>query len=315
MRAFVMAAGKGTRLRPLTDVLPKPSLPVANEPVLGRLLRDLAQHGIREIAANASYKADLLQAVIGDGTAYGVNLEWSVETELLGTAGGVKKMDAFLREGDDIFIVLSGDGLHDIDITAAVRAHRDKGALATIVLSRVDDPSEYGVAVLDARGFITGFQEKPAREDALSDLCNTGVYIFNTSVLDRIPAGEFYDFGDNLLPELVGEGAQVLGVVHDGVWNDIGGLDAYRESNLYLAAEAGLIVHGAATVHPSAELTAPVVIGAGATVGANARIASSVILPGAAVPEGAVLAAAVFGSTDGLLEWADDLRSELVAHS
>src|SRR5262245_58862949 len=120
MRTFVMAAGKGTRLAPLTDCVPKPAIPVANEPAMGFMLRLLARYGFRDVASNISYKADQMRQVFGDGSAYGVNLTWSHETELLGTAGGMKKLESFLRQGDDPVLVLSSDGIHDVDLAAVV---------------------------------------------------------------------------------------------------------------------------------------------------------------------------------------------------
>jgi len=163
MRAFIMAAGRGTRLAPLTDVVPKPLIPIANEPAIVGLLRTCARHGIRDVVINVSYMGDQLINAVGDGSSLGVRVVWSQEDEPLGTAGGMKNAEALLRDGDEPVLVLSGDGLHDIDLSAAAAAHRAAGVMATIVLCPVDDPQEYGVAVRDEGGFITSFQEKPSQ--------------------------------------------------------------------------------------------------------------------------------------------------------
>lgn len=331
MRAMVMAAGRGTRLAPLTDVLPKPALPVGNEPVMGRLLRRLAAQGFREVVVNISYKADDMRRIFGDGSAFGVAITWSHEVELLGTAGGVKNAESFLRRDDDQpVVVLSGDGLHDADVVELMRRHTAAGAFATLGLTRVSDPSEYGVAILDEHGLITAFQEKPSRADALSDLANTGIYVLDPTVFDLIPDGAFHDFGNDVFPRLQREGRPMLGVELEGYWNDIGGLEAYRDSNLAVvdgrldagdgsaasdedAASAGVLVHPTADVHAQASLVAPVVIGAGAVVEQGARVARSVVLPGARVAAGTMLAAATVGDVEGLAAWASSLAEHDVA--
>lgn len=319
MRAFVMAAGKGTRLAPLTNCLPKPAIPVANEPAMGFLLRLLARYGYREVVSNISYRAEQMQQIFGDGSAYGVNLTWSIEPKLLGTAGGMKHVESILRNGDEHVLVLSGDGIHDVDLAAVVRAHREAGALATLVLTPVEDPAEYGVAIVGDDGLITGFQEKPAAGTELSNLSNTGIYVFEPSVFDQIPADTFYDFGSELIPAMVDSGQMVLGWVHPGYWNDIGGLEAFRDGNFALldgrldllgersddAWPDDVLVHPTANVASDAVLQGPVIVGADVTICSGAQITRSVILPGATVPEGVLLAAATYGSAQGLEHWSD----------
>ena len=322
MSVFVMAAGKGTRLAPLTDVLPKPAIPVANEPVMGRLLRLLARQGFQRVVCNIAYKADVMERVFGDGTAYGIDIVWSRETQPLGTSGGMKFAEQELRSGDEPVVVLSGDGLHDIDVAALLREHRESDALVTIALTRVDDPSEYGVAVIDDTGRITGFQEKPAAHDAASNLANTGIYVINPEVFDRLPAaGAFSDFGSEVFPSMLADGHHIRGVEISGYWNDVGGLDALRRGNLdvvsgVLADEHPVdlsgdqhLIHPAADVGVDVTLLGTCVVGPGATIGAGAHIADSVVLPGAHIPAGAVLAAGIFGDAAALGTWADNLGS------
>lgn len=333
MRAFVMAAGRGTRLAPLTDILPKPTLPVGNEPVMGHLLRLLARNGVRHVTSNIAYLADRMEAVFGDGTPWGVELTWSREPELLGTAGGMRFAEGTLLDGDEPVLVLSGDGLHDVDIAALVARHRDAGALATIALTHVDQADQYGVAVVDEDGWIGGFQEKPAPGTELSNLANTGIYVFSREVFDLLPpAGKFHDFGDDLFPELVrlaaGDGRQrLLGVAVDGYWNDIGGLEAFRQGSLALLdgqldilvrheQDGGswgdqVLVHHTARIDANVTFVGPCIVGPHASIGHDAHIAHSVVLPGARVPEGALVVAATFGDVDGLRRWADELAAPI----
>jgi NDP-sugar pyrophosphorylase family protein len=268
-----------------------------------------------------------MQQVFGDGTAYGVDLHWSVEHEPHGTTGGLRIAESQLRDGDEPVLVLSGDGLHNVDVSQLVRLHRERGGLVTIALTPVADPREYGVAIVDDAHRITSFQEKPALGDALSNLANTGIYVLDPAVFDLIPpAGEFHDFGDHLLPAMLAEGLPIAAVTLDGYWNDIGGLEAYRDSNLaavdgrtdgLMSAQRDdaspsaygddVLVHPTADIAPDATIVGPAVIGPGARIGAGARVARSVVLPGADVPAGSLLAAATFGSVEGLTAWANSL--------
>ena len=308
---FCMAAGKGTRLAPWTSVVPKPALPVANEPAIGHLLRLVARHGYRNVTANASWLGDLLVGMVGDGTSHGVSLEWNIETEPLGTAGGVLAAQDRLRDGDEPIMVLSGDGLHDVD-------------LATLALLPVVDPSHYGVAVVDDRDHVSGFQEKPARGEEKSRLANTGIYVFSPRALDLCAKWGMTDFGSELLPRFVQDGEHVHAhAISGSYWNDIGDLDEWRESNVAAATGEidlgfdregdggawgdGVLVHPSADIDPSATIEGPCVIGAGARIGANAHLRSALVLPGGEVPANQVVATGTVGTLDGLRAWAESL--------
>lgn len=321
---FVMAAGKGTRLAPWTNVVPKPALPVANEPAMGYLLRLLARHGYRDVVANASWLSEVLVAIFSDGSAHGVQLSWSVEDAPLGTAGGVLAAQDRLRDGDEPILVLSGDGLHDVDLAAVERAHRESGALATLALLPVADPSEYGVAVLDGSGRITGFQEKPARGTELSSLANTGIYVLQPELLDLCASWGLTDFGSELFPRLLSAGMHVQAhTLGETYWNDIGDLDEWRASNVAVIEERveigpgawsdaaadgdGVLVHPTARIGDDVELTGPCIIGAGATIGDGARLRSALVLPYAEVAPSLVVASGTVGSLDGLARWAREL--------
>ncbi len=219
MKAIIMAGGEGSRLRPLTCDCPKPMMRLMNRPIMQYAVELLAAHGVTEIAATLGYQPDAILDYFGDGSALGVSLRWFVEPAPLGTAGGVRQAREML---DETFAVLSGDGLTDLNLTEAAAFHRQRGALATLVLRREPNPSEYGVVCMDEDGRIRRFYEKPGRCDLVSDLINTGVYILEPEVLDRIPADRPYDFGHDLFPRLAEEGAPLFGYVMNGYWCDVG---------------------------------------------------------------------------------------------
>jgi len=315
MRVMIMAAGLGTRLRPLTEHLPKPIAPVGNRPVIEYLLRNIATTSATGAVINLHHGADQIMAVIGDGSRFGVPVTYSVESELLGTAGGTRNCAPTLLEDDDVFLVTSGDGLHTIDLQALVDAHRASGALATLTVKPVHDVTGFGVVVTDPDGRVTSFQEKPAPADALSNLVNVGVYCFSAAIFDEIPAEGVSDFGTEILPRLVAEGRDVRAWKTEAYWSDIGSLAELLNANLAVAQgsvdvdAAGELLLGvgatATGVDPDATITGPVLIGEGAIVEAGAavigpavigprarivrgaRVEGSLVLPEANVPSGA----------------------------
>jgi NDP-sugar pyrophosphorylase family protein len=284
VRAMIMAAGLGTRLWPLTGLIPKPMVPILNRPALYHILRLLRRHGVTEVVMNLHHFADTITSYFADGEWMGMELGYTLEEKLLGTAGGVKNNEAFLSEGT--FLVMSGDALTDIDLTALVGAHKATGALATLAVKEVADPSLYGVVVTDSEGRIAGFQEKPSREQALSCLCNCGIYVFEPAVFDHIPAGSFYDFGSRLFPELLAAGERVYAHTVSGYWNDVGNLVEYRRGNFDALAglvrvempgrqvEPGVWLGERTFVARTVTMQAPVLIGS------DCRIEEDVVLEG-----------------------------------
>ncbi len=230
MKAFILAAGYGKRLEPLTKAVPKPMCPVANKPIMQYNIELLRKYGIKEITANIHYFPEQVENYFGDGSPLGVNLKYSFEEELLGTAGGVKRM-ADAEKLDDTFIVISSDILTDININRLIAYHKSKRSLATIALVPMADVSQFGVVVVDGQGRISAFQEKPSSEEALSDLVNTGIYIFEPEILDLIPSGKFNDFGKDVFPQLVRNSAKFYGYKMVEYWNDVGGLEKLRFAN------------------------------------------------------------------------------------
>lgn len=241
MKAMILAAGKGTRVRPITYLIPKPMIPIIHKPVMEFLVELLKSHGITEIMVNTSHLADQIETYFRDGQPWGVQMAFSFEghfedgepiAEALGSAGGLRKIHDFSGFFDDTFVVLCGDALIDLDITSAVNFHREKGALATIVLREVPkaEVPSYGVVVTDDDGRIQTFQEKPSVEEALSTTINTGIYIFEPEIFNYIPSETVYDIGGDLFPALVESGAPFYGVSMGFQWVDIGQTPDYWEA-------------------------------------------------------------------------------------
>lgn len=241
MKAMILAAGKGTRVRPITYTIPKPMIPILQKPVMEFLVELLRKHGFDQIMVNVSHLADEIENYFRDGQRFGVQLSYSFEGSIedgkllgkaVGSAGGMKKIQDFYPFFDDTFVVLCGDALIDLDLTAAVQQHKEKGALATIVMKSVprNAVSSYGVVVTDDKGRIKAFQEKPAVEDALSTSINTGIYIFEPEIFQHIPSGCEYDLGGDLFPKLVEIGAPFYGITMDFEWVDIGKVPDYWQA-------------------------------------------------------------------------------------
>ena len=241
MKAMILAAGKGTRVRPITYTVPKPMIPILQKPVMEFLVELLRHHGFDQIMVNVSHLADEIENYFRDGQRFGVDIAYSFEGSIedgkllgkaLGSAGGMKKIQDFSPFFDDTFIVLCGDALIDLDLTAAVQWHKSKGSLATIVMKSVprDKVSSYGVVVTDGDGKIKAFQEKPEVEEALSTSINTGIYIFEPEIFEHIPSGCEFDIGGDLFPKLVEIGAPFHGITMDFEWVDIGKVPDYWQA-------------------------------------------------------------------------------------
>jgi mannose-1-phosphate guanylyltransferase len=241
MKAMILAAGKGTRVRPLTYDLPKPMIPLLGKPVMAYLVEHLHKHGVTEIMVNVSYLHDKIEEYFGEGEQFGLQIGYSFEgytkddgevvPEPIGSAGGMKKIQEFGGFFDDTTIVLCGDALIDLDLKAALLEHRRKGALASVITREVpwDKVSSYGVVVSDEDGRITQFQEKPSQQEALSNFISTGIYIFEPEVIDMIPSGVSFDIGSELFPLLVERGLPFYAQRRPFNWLDIGTMSDYWE--------------------------------------------------------------------------------------
>ncbi|HET9096937.1 MAG TPA: NDP-sugar synthase [Candidatus Baltobacteraceae bacterium] len=305
MKAMILAGGLSTRLYPLTKQVPKPLVPVVGEPNAVHLIRYLKAHGIDRIAINVHYLADMIVDTLGDGSAYGVRLEYLHEKVLLGSAGAVEQMKYFL--GDAPFVVVGCDDLTDIPLDRLLAFHREKQAVATIGLVQREEVDQYGVVVTAPDGRITGFQEKPAKGTERSKLVNTGIYAFTPEIFDHIPAGVFYDFGKNVFPALQQAQAAFYGYDARGAyWCDIGTPGEYRRATHDVLSGAFRIpghvpitsdvwIGAGARVAKDALITGPSVVGDGVEISSGARIERSIIWQGARIGEGAALRNAIVG--------------------
>ena len=245
MKAMILAAGRGTRVQPLTYELPKPMIPVLGKPVMEYLIEQLAAHNFRNIMVNVSHLPESIENYFGDGRRWGVNIGYSFEghiekgkviSEPLGSAGGIKRIHEFGGFFDDTFLVVCGDAIFDLDLTAALRRHWQSGAKASIVVHRVprERVSNYGVVLCDGRGMITSFQEKPSVTEAKSTLVNTGICLFEPEILDQIPSAVAYDMGSQLLPKLIEKQLPFQAIELPFHWVDIGRLSDYWSANQQL---------------------------------------------------------------------------------
>ncbi len=291
VQAIIMAGGEGMRLRPLTAYIPKPLVPLLGEPVMGYSLKLLKSFGVTDVGATLWYRPKEIRDAFGDGGAYGVRLKYYEERVPMGTAGSVKMARGHLK---GTFIVLSGDGLTDCDLKQAVAFHREKQALATLVLRRVHTPLPYGVVMCDGEGRVTRFIEKPAWSRVFSDLVNTGIYILEKEVFDHIPDAGAPDFGKDIFPALVQGGLPVYGFETPAYWCDVGDLPAYLTAQrALLQGETAFPVAAGmdplAQADPTARLEGECRIGKGTVIGPGALIRDAVIGENCTVAAGAVI--------------------------
>ena len=294
MLAVVLVGGEGTRLRPLTYTRPKPMLPVCGISILERKLTHLAAHGITEAVLSLGYKPDAFIDAFPGSEVAGVKLRYAVEPSPLDTAGAIRfaaLLGGYDRSNEP-FVVMNGDVLTEIDLTAQIALHRRVGAEATIALTQVEDPSVFGVVPIDEAGRVVAFIEKPLRHEAPTDWINAGCYILEPSVLGRIPEGERISIERVIFPRIIGDRG-LFAMQSAAYWIDAGTPDTYLRANLHVAGDS--FVHDTAAVADGALLD-QAVVDAGASVGAGAVIRRSVLLPGASVAAGATIEDSVLGS-------------------
>ena len=322
MKALILAAGRGTRVQPLTQSIPKPMLPILNKPVMETLIELLRHHGVNQIVINTSYLSAEIESYFRDGQRLGVEIAYSFEGSLqdgqildqpLGSAGSIRRIQDHSGFFDEPFFVLCGDALINLDLTRMAAEHRRRGAIATIALAEVDrqEVSSYGVVVTNPDGWIRDFQEKPAVEDARSNLVNTGIYLFEPEVVDRIPREFPYDLGSQVFPALVAEGAPFLGLQLPFDWLDIGKTtDYFRVVQLALQGRipylqphgrqiapgvwagpnvrleidpesivAPVMIGGSCTIRAGARIEGPTLIEAGCVIENDARLTRSILMP------------------------------------
>jgi mannose-1-phosphate guanylyltransferase len=320
---MVLAAGLGTRLRPLTYEITKPMVPVLDRPVMEHIVELLSRHSFDQVIANLHYFPETIREYFGERISY------HYEQELLGTAGGVRACAEFF--GDQPFLVISGDALTDIDLGALAARHAQAGGIATLAVKRVADTSEYGVVLHDRDGRVTGFQEKPRPEEALSDLGNCGIYMFDPTIFDYFPERPFADWAKDVFPTLLEN--DVPFYIHEvrEYWNDVGSLSELRQGTfdalggeLHLQIEGeevspGVVVAGGSPLREDTQiegaawighdvqigagvrLMGPLVLGDGASVGDRAQLRSSIVFPGTDVAAESILIGAI-AAHSGILE-------------
>jgi mannose-1-phosphate guanylyltransferase len=305
VQAVVLVGGEGTRLRPLTSRTPKPVVPLVDRPFMAYMLEWLKGHGIEQVVLACGFAPDKVRAVLGDGSAYGVELTYFEEPEPRGTAGALKFVEEVL---EDRFLMLNGDVLTDIDLRAQLEQHEATGAVGTLALVPVEDPSAYGLVRLHEDRSVKGFLEKPRPEEIDTDLISAGAYVLERSVLDLIPAGRNVSIEREVWPRLVGEG--LFGFPSRAYWLDIGTPERYLQGTRDILSgrvrtavapeegsvvEAGAQVAGDATI-ASAHLGTGVVVEPGAVVERASVHAGARIGAGARVQDAIVAAAAVVGA-------------------
>ena len=299
-----MAGGEGTRLRPMTANQPKPMLPVANRPIMEHVLRLLKRHGFDETIVTVQFLAALVRNYFGDGEEFGMSLQYATEEMPLGTAGSVRNAEDALR--DEPFLVISGDALTDMDLTAMVDFHKEKGALVTVGLARMPNPLEFGIVITQEDGRIQRFLEKPTWGQVFSDTVNTGLYVMEPEVLAEVPPGEMVDWSGDVFPKLLKRGAPLFGYISDGYWEDVGTHESYLKAQADVLARRvqtdiagfevspGVWVAEGAEVDTDAVLTGPLCIGDYAKIEAGAHLREyTVIGSNVVVKEGAFIHRAV----------------------
>lgn len=282
-----MAGGEGTRLRPLTMTEPKPMLPMANKPMAEHIVSLLRRHGIDEIVITVAFLANTIRSYFGDGSDFGVRLIYATEQNRLGTAGSVLNAREELNER---FLVISGDVLTDIDLSALIAFHEEKGAMTTLALKAIENPREFGIVITDENGRIERFLEKPGWGQVFSDTINTGIYVLEPEVLDKIPTDSPSDFSEDVFPVLLEEGVPLYGFVADRYWEDVGNLEAFLRAQADILdhkvdvsidafpVRPGVYIGEGAEVDSSAIIDAPSLVGDNCRIGAGARIGAYTVL-------------------------------------
>ena len=314
MQSLILAGGKGTRLRPLTMHTPKPIVPIAGYPFLLYQLELLKRADVRDVILSLSYQPQKIEDKIGDGTDFGVRVSYAVEASPLGTAGAYRNAAAYIRETT---VVFNGDVLTDIDLNEVIRFHREREAVATIVLTPVPNPTAYGLVETGKDGKVRRFLEKPKPEEVTCDTINAGIYILEPKVLDYVPEGEPFMFEYGVFPKLLEAGDSFYAFVWRGYWRDIGTASSYLQANLdVLAGSVKLLerlpaqrgekfdekaeIDSLSVVDPSCTLKAGAqvinsVVSRNCYIEERARIENSVIRGGSRIGPSATVTGAIIG--------------------
>ena len=323
IKTVIMAGGKGTRLRPLTFIRPKPMLPLVNKPIVEHVMEQLKQFHMKDLILTLNYLSNDIKNYFKDGSAKNLNINYSVEKTPLGTAGSVKKAEKYL---DDTFLVLSGDVVSNVNFNDVLKFHKSKDALATLVLTKVPDPTHFGIAVMNENQEITEFLEKPSQDEVFSNIANTGTYILEPEIFDFFDESEGdVDFSNDIFPKLIENKAGIYGYTFNGYWNDIGRPESYLKAtydvlnqkikqkiypkklekgigklgkiwagnNITLGPrvriEGPVVIGSNSTIEEGCRLTKGTVIGEGVHIGKGTTIQSSVLLANSIIKDNSFL--------------------------
>lgn len=276
MKACIMCGGAGTRLRPLTFKHPKPSIPILNKPSVLHLIEHLSREGFNEIVMTLGYMGELIEEQLGNGHMFGVHIDYVYEKEKLGTAGGVKNAEKYLK--GEPFIVLGGDHVLNLDLREMYRFHETNDAPVTIGLLSIDDPREFGIADMDINNRIHRFLEKPRAGQIFSNLASTGIYICDPSIFEWIPEHKKYDFAKDLFPFMLEANKKINGVLVRGKWTDVGSSAAYRQAQRWmLDSLPGTTIEGNFTTR-NARIRGPLSIGNNVCIGSNSSLVGPIVI-------------------------------------
>ena len=320
MKATILVGGKATRLRPLTNNIPKAMVPVLNVPFLEHVIRHLSSHGIKDIILAQSHFSQPIESYFGNGSQFGVKLRYLIEDIPLGTAGAVKNAEKYM---DDTFLVLNGDILTDLDITATIAFHQARKAKATIVLTPVDDPTSYGLVETNARGRVTRFLEKPSHQQITTNMINAGTYILEPDTLNRIPPYTNFSFERELFPLLLDQDEPIYAYPSAAYWIDMGTPEKYLQLHRDLLSGSSVqhscpvgeevVIGEQSSIDPTAQLKGPILIGSNCTIGGKVRLIGPVVIgSGSTILEDAVIEASVIWRNAHLGPGVD-LRDSIIA--
>lgn len=300
MNVLILAGGMGTRLYPLTWGRPKGIVPIANKPFMERMLSWLQSYGMTEVVLALNYLPQMISDQLGDGSTWGLKLDYLIEDEPLGSGGAIKNAQHLM--GSETFLVLNGDVFTDLDLGQMIEFHRQRGAQMTISLAEVDDPSGFGVVEMAADGRLRRFVEKPPKEEAPSRYINAGAWLFEPEILDKMPErGKPFSIEREFWPLCLEQGVPMYGYPGNCYWLDIGTVERYKEAHRDLLAgrvstdieepetAPGIRVGAGAQVSCNAQLVPPVIIGAGAEIADGAQVSGSVVGAGCKIGPRAVL--------------------------
>lgn len=322
LKAVIMAGGKGTRLRPITYSIPKPLVPIAGKPCIGYILDSYYRAGVKDAIITTGYKFESLITGVLKFKNEDQNILFSVEKDAAGTAGGVKLIENFI---DDTFIVGSGDTLADFDISEMLKFHREQGAMVTIALTTVDNPSQFGIVELQ-NNVITRFLEKPTPSETFSNLINAGIYIIEPEILKRIPSGVPYDFAKELFPKLIKEKVKIYGYIGNGDWLDTGRPNDMIRANQIMTEKYGsssskknitgkVIIKSNNLVDNNAVIEGPSFIGENVTIGKNSIVRRSAIYDGAVIGDNVEISDSILMDSVKVMKGTKIFKSVIMKHT